>query len=271
MCIFISIDFPIVHSSMTSSLSSMTPTCLQQRESYPYMFHDPLSLGSPYATHPRNSACNPATAHQQPPQHGVYGNSSVVSTSNTGRKELTIPIKIDPSKPDLPLAGVISAGVSVPVQISTQNVSDLTGSNYWPRLQWSSIFNLPTKLFYKASKESAINAVTDLAVKQQEQQSRDSPPTILSLIAPSSISDSYSSQPHAFQILDWNRVGIGQPNICMSQQTWNILQSTWNSLTPRIFPFPCYQMQTPWPSISEHERLWISAYEVEVLQIPLYI
>ncbi|XP_030566649.1 paired box protein Pax-6 isoform X1 [Drosophila novamexicana] len=102
------------YNSMTSSLSSMTPTCLQQRDSYPYMFHDPLSLGSPYAAHPRNTACNPAAAHQQPPQHGVYGNSSAVSTANTG---------------------VISAGVSVPVQISTQNVSDLTGSNYWPRLQ----------------------------------------------------------------------------------------------------------------------------------------
>jgi len=73
-----------VYSSMTSSLSSMTPTCLQQRDSYPYMFHDPLSLGSPYATHPRNAACNPAAAHQQPPQHGVYGNSSAVTTGNTG-------------------------------------------------------------------------------------------------------------------------------------------------------------------------------------------
>ncbi|XP_064537661.1 paired box protein Pax-6 isoform X1 [Drosophila montana] len=102
------------YNSMTSSLSSMTPTCLQQRDSYPYMFHDPLSLGSPYGAHPRNTACNPAAAHQQPPQHGVYGNGSAVSTANTG---------------------VISAGVSVPVQISTQNVSDLTGSNYWPRLQ----------------------------------------------------------------------------------------------------------------------------------------
>ncbi|XP_030379892.1 paired box protein Pax-6 [Scaptodrosophila lebanonensis] len=102
------------YNSMTSSLSSMTPTCLQQRESYPYMFHDPLSLGSPYAAHPRNTPCNPAAAHQQPPQHSVYGNSSAVGTANTG---------------------VISAGVSVPVQISTQNVSDLTGSNYWPRLQ----------------------------------------------------------------------------------------------------------------------------------------
>ncbi|XP_043063546.1 paired box protein Pax-6 isoform X1 [Drosophila ficusphila] len=98
-----------------SSLGSMTPSCLQQRDGYPYMFHDPLSLGSPYVPpHHRNAACNPAAAHQQPPQHGVYTNSSPMPSSNTG---------------------VISAGVSVPVQISTQNVSDLTGSNYWPRLQ----------------------------------------------------------------------------------------------------------------------------------------
>lgn len=150
---------------MTSSLSSMTPTCLQQRESYPYMFHDPLSLG--YATHPRNSACNPATAHQQPPQHGVYGNSSVVSTSNTGTEHLTISINIGLFNLHLLLAGVISAGVSVPVQISTQNVSDLTGSNYWPRLQWSSILNLPTNLLVKVSKAAAVNAVTDLVQEQQ--------------------------------------------------------------------------------------------------------
>nr|NP_001259080.1 twin of eyeless, isoform C [Drosophila melanogaster]AGB96570.1 twin of eyeless, isoform C [Drosophila melanogaster] len=98
-----------------SSLGSMTPSCLQQRDAYPYMFHDPLSLGSPYVSaHHRNTACNPSAAHQQPPQHGVYTNSSPMPSSNTG---------------------VISAGVSVPVQISTQNVSDLTGSNYWPRLQ----------------------------------------------------------------------------------------------------------------------------------------
>ncbi|KAH8269766.1 hypothetical protein KR018_001292 [Drosophila ironensis] len=112
-----SIPQPIATMAETynSSLGSMTPTCLQQRDAYPYMFHDPLSLGSPYSgPHHRNSTCNPAAAHQQPPQHAVYPNSSTMSSPNTG---------------------VISAGVSVPVQISTQNVSDLTGSNYWPRLQ----------------------------------------------------------------------------------------------------------------------------------------
>ncbi|XP_037952259.1 paired box protein Pax-6-like isoform X2 [Teleopsis dalmanni] len=101
------------YNSMTTSLGSMTSTCLQQRDSYPYMFHDPLALSSPYATHTRTS-CNPAAAHQQPPQH-VYGSNSVTGTTGN--------------------TGVISAGVSVPVQIPTQSASDLAGSNYWPRIQ----------------------------------------------------------------------------------------------------------------------------------------
>ncbi|XP_055857754.1 paired box protein Pax-6 isoform X3 [Episyrphus balteatus] len=107
------------YSSMTSSLGSMTTSCLQQRDSYPYMFHDPLSLGSPYAAHSR-TPCNPAAAHQQPPpQHAAYGGGSGASST-------------DPFHPSLFL-GVISAGVSVPVQIPSQG-ADL-GANYWPRLQ----------------------------------------------------------------------------------------------------------------------------------------
>ncbi|XP_055373565.1 paired box protein Pax-6 isoform X4 [Condylostylus longicornis] len=98
------------YDTMSPSLGSMTSSCLQQRDTYPYMFHDPLSLGSPYAAHPR-STCNPAAAHQQPPsQHGAYGSSSGSGST-----------------------GVISAGVSVPVQIPSQS-ADLS-ANYWPRLQ----------------------------------------------------------------------------------------------------------------------------------------
>ncbi|KNC30268.1 hypothetical protein FF38_00602 [Lucilia cuprina] len=107
------------YNSMTSSLSSMPSPCLQQRESYTYMFHDPLSLSSPYAAHTRNS-CNPSTAHQQTPQHSVYGSSSSAGANNSDNHTF---------------AGVISAGVSVPVQIATQSSSDLAGANYWPRLQ----------------------------------------------------------------------------------------------------------------------------------------
>lgn len=65
----------------------MTSTCLQQRDGYPYMFHDPLTLGSvPYAAHARPS-CNPAAAHQQPPpQHtSAYGGGSASASSGTGR------------------------------------------------------------------------------------------------------------------------------------------------------------------------------------------
>ncbi|XP_023158712.1 paired box protein Pax-6 isoform X2 [Ceratitis capitata] len=104
------------YNSMTSSLNSMSSTCLQQRDSYPYMFHDPLTLSSvSYASHARPS-CNPAAAHQQPPpQHtSVYGSGPAGASSSTG---------------------VISAGVSVPVQIPAQSASDLTSTNYWPRLQ----------------------------------------------------------------------------------------------------------------------------------------
>lgn len=50
--------------------SSLSSSCLQQarehHSGYPYMFHDPLhSLSSSYS--PRVS-CNPAVAHQPPPQ-----------------------------------------------------------------------------------------------------------------------------------------------------------------------------------------------------------
>lgn len=63
------------NSAMPPSLGSMTSQCLQQRDSYPYMFTDPLhSLSSPYGSHPARSACNPTAAHQQ----------SHYSTSNGG-------------------------------------------------------------------------------------------------------------------------------------------------------------------------------------------
>ena len=73
---------------MTTSLGSMTSSCLQQRDSYPYMFHDPLALSAQYAAHPRSS-CNPAAAHQQPPQHASYA-SGPTGTSNTGTIEIRI-------------------------------------------------------------------------------------------------------------------------------------------------------------------------------------
>lgn len=78
-----SIPQPIA--TMAEGYSPMGSSCLQQRDSYPYMFHDPLSLSTPYATHPR-TPCNPAAAHQQPPQHGSYGSNP--GGNSTGEKIL---------------------------------------------------------------------------------------------------------------------------------------------------------------------------------------
>ncbi|XP_059609795.1 paired box protein Pax-6 [Phlebotomus argentipes] len=106
---YATIPQPIATISETYS-SMTTSSCLQQRD-YPYIFHDPLSLSATYATHPR-TPCNPATAHQQPTsQHASYASSATAPTST----------------------GVISAGVSVPVQIPAHS-TDISAS-YWPRLQ----------------------------------------------------------------------------------------------------------------------------------------
>lgn len=100
-CICFSIDvensFSFCFSSMTSSLSSMNGSCLQQREaasSYPYMFHDPLhSLSSTY-NHSRaaavSAACNSAVAHQNSVNtHSSYGSvgSSSGGPSGTGTQD----------------------------------------------------------------------------------------------------------------------------------------------------------------------------------------
>lgn len=77
---------------MTSSLGSMTSSCLQQRDGYPYMFHDPLTLSSQYAAHAAHSRtqCNPSAAHQQPPpptptsQHSSYSGGNGTGTASTG-------------------------------------------------------------------------------------------------------------------------------------------------------------------------------------------
>ncbi|CAH4034909.1 unnamed protein product [Pieris brassicae] len=83
-------------SSMSGGLSS---SCLQQRDSgYPYMFGDVLGSGG-YSRAP--------AAHQQ---HPAYSQPQAAAST-----------------------GVISAGVSVPVQIPSQG-PDLA-SNYWGRLQ----------------------------------------------------------------------------------------------------------------------------------------
>ncbi|CAH1159931.1 unnamed protein product [Phaedon cochleariae] len=100
---------------LASMQNGLTSSCLQQREAtgYPYMFHDPLhSLSSSY----NSRGCNPAVAHAQPTTHPAYGPSAPSS----------VPVSTG--------TGVISAGVSVPVQIPSQSTAELA-SSYWPRLQ----------------------------------------------------------------------------------------------------------------------------------------
>lgn len=145
------------NSPISTPLGTMASSCLQQRESYhPYMFHDPLSLSAQYAAHPsrHHTPCNPTVAHQQP-QHGNYGNPASVgsnsnlnsSTSSTGTHVAQYGTLNFNSKfihnfnqffPFLFVycglfVGLISAGISVPIQISTPS-TDISGS-YWSRLQ----------------------------------------------------------------------------------------------------------------------------------------
>lgn len=112
---------------MPPSLGSMTSQCLQQRDGYPYMFTDPLhSLSSPYGSHPARSACNPTAAHQQ----SHYSTSNGGSATGKLRLKTYLEFSLDLNQFN---EGVITAGVSVPIQIPSQG-SDI-GTNYWPRLQ----------------------------------------------------------------------------------------------------------------------------------------
>ncbi|CAL4067378.1 unnamed protein product, partial [Meganyctiphanes norvegica] len=126
--------------SMSGSLGSMGGSCLQQRDAaaasaYPYMFHDPLSsLSSSYAAQRSSSqlaSCGNAAAAAasqaglsassfNAASHAAAASYAAVATSSAGTPTSH--------------TGVISAGVSVPVQIHSQ-AHDLTAANYWPRLQ----------------------------------------------------------------------------------------------------------------------------------------
>ncbi|KAG8195123.1 hypothetical protein JTE90_013598 [Oedothorax gibbosus] len=89
-------------------VSGMTPSsCLQQRDpgAYSYMLHDAMSLGA-YS----RASCTPGQAMNSHPSYAVSGAS--------------------PHS-----AGVISPGVTVPVQVPGQTPDISVASNYWPRIQ----------------------------------------------------------------------------------------------------------------------------------------
>jgi len=104
------------HYSSMNSLSSMSTSCLQNRDasSYYSMFHhDPLSSLSSYGR-----SCGVASA-QSASHMGSYGSSltssSSSSTSGSGS------------------SGLLGSGMTMPLQVPGQS-SDIA-SNYWPRLQ----------------------------------------------------------------------------------------------------------------------------------------
>ncbi|KAK2576522.1 hypothetical protein KPH14_005844 [Odynerus spinipes] len=118
---------PDTYSSMSGSLGgSMGGSCLQQRaEGYPaYVFHEPLHSLTQSYTHAHS------TAHSQP-HRGIPTSHGGTPTTPGGQPAGPGGAPYQPTTSTA--TGVISAGVSVPVQIPSQT-PDLTGS-YWPRLQ----------------------------------------------------------------------------------------------------------------------------------------
>ncbi|EGI62491.1 Paired box protein Pax-6 [Acromyrmex echinatior] len=121
---------PDTYSSMSSSLGgSMGGSCLQQRaEGYPaYVFHEPLHSLTQSYSHAHSAA---AAAHSQP-HRGIPTSHGGTPATPGGQPAGPGGAPYQPTTSTA--TGVISAGVSVPVQIPSQT-PDLAG-NYWPRLQ----------------------------------------------------------------------------------------------------------------------------------------
>ncbi|XP_076056916.1 paired box 6 protein twin of eyeless isoform X5 [Oratosquilla oratoria] len=118
--------------SMSGSLSSMGGSCLQQRDAtsaYPYMFHDPLSsLSSSY----QRSSSQLASCGNAASQAAVAASSFNAATHAAAASYAAATSSA--SAVSGTGTGVISAGVSVPVQIPS-HTHDLSAANYWPRLQ----------------------------------------------------------------------------------------------------------------------------------------
>ncbi|XP_076056913.1 paired box 6 protein twin of eyeless isoform X2 [Oratosquilla oratoria] len=119
-------------SRMSGSLSSMGGSCLQQRDAtsaYPYMFHDPLSsLSSSY----QRSSSQLASCGNAASQAAVAASSFNAATHAAAASYAAATSSA--SAVSGTGTGVISAGVSVPVQIPS-HTHDLSAANYWPRLQ----------------------------------------------------------------------------------------------------------------------------------------
>ena len=121
-----------------NSLSSMSTSCLQNRDasSYYSMFHhDPLSSLSSYGRSCGVASAQSASAINS--HMGSYGSSltssSSSSTSGSGSsgQYSTTPDMI--YNLSVLSSGLLGSGMSMPLQVPGQS-SDIA-SNYWPRLQ----------------------------------------------------------------------------------------------------------------------------------------
>ena len=128
-----------------NSLSSMSPSCLQSRDSaatassyYSMFHHDSLSSLSSYGRScgvASQSAASGLNSHM-----GSYGSaltssssSSATGSSSSGNLKIS-PRRVFGLKPEtVNNLGILGPGMSMPLQVPSQS-SDIA-SNYWPRLQ----------------------------------------------------------------------------------------------------------------------------------------
>ena len=122
-----------------NSLSSMSTSCLQNRDasSYYSMFHhDPLSSLSSYGRSCGVASAQSASAINS--HMGSYG-SSLTSSSSSSTSGSGSSGQFPHLPPDMICnlnvfsSGLLGSGMSMPLQVPGQS-SDIA-SNYWPRLQ----------------------------------------------------------------------------------------------------------------------------------------
>ena len=127
------------YSSM-NSLSSMSPSCLQTRDSaatassyYSMFHHDSLSSLSSYGRScgvASQSAASGLNSHM-----GSYGSSLTSSSSSSATGSSTgASWDVYHVHSCCYYSGILGPGMSMPLQVPGQS-SDIA-SNYWPRLQW---------------------------------------------------------------------------------------------------------------------------------------
>lgn len=124
-------------------------------------------------------------------------------------------------------SGVISAGVSVPVQIPSQG-PELT-SNYWPRLQWSQLFGFPHRLLMPQENPTAHESTTTSATGSGDIAHNYSINAVEPLAHPLAMNMSASNPDtmpaqnvwtNVWSMLRYYNVRIWEPHIGTSSKKW---------------------------------------------------